>query len=304
MEALHPLASIRQASPLVLAVLGLNPGTFTLQGTNTYVVGAGPSRILLDTGEGVSGYGPLLLGALRSAGVSQLSHVLCTHRHHDHIGGIQQVLDVVAALGQDPSTVQIHKRSTPRDSASASPARPFLDIAHGQVFETQGATLTAIHTPGHTDDHTAFRLGQENAIFTGDCVLGQGSAVFEDLGQLLASLRGLADLTPGRLYPGHGPVVEEGTPKIVEYIRHRLEREAQILAAMRARQPVSGQAWTLADLAAAIYKGYPPAVLPAAERSIAQHLHKLEADGVVVGCASDRDGYAQDGQSVRAWRLA
>jgi hypothetical protein len=42
------------------------------------------------------------------------------------------------------------------------------DITEGQVFSVEGATLTALHTPGHTVDHMVFMLEEEGAMFTGD----------------------------------------------------------------------------------------------------------------------------------------
>jgi glyoxylase-like metal-dependent hydrolase (beta-lactamase superfamily II) len=95
---------------------------------------------------------------------------------------------------------------------------------------THGATLRVMHTPGHANDHCCFLLEEEQALFTGDNVLGVGSAVITELDTCLASLQRMADCEPRRLYPGHGPVVEDGPAKLREYQAHRLARIQQVCA--------------------------------------------------------------------------
>jgi len=112
-----------------------------------------------------------------------------------------------------------------------------LDVQNGQEFRTEGATIRAFHCPGHTVDHTAFILLEESAIFTGDNVLGHGTAVFQDLASYLLSLEQMQAQFRGRAYPGHGAVIEDGNAKIKEYIAHRQQREGQVLKALKARVP-------------------------------------------------------------------
>ncbi|KAL2915475.1 hypothetical protein HK105_205091 [Polyrhizophydium stewartii] len=293
-------------------------------------------RLIIDTGEGVDEYEKLLSDTLRELGVTHIAGVLCTHWHHDHVGGIAQVQRIAASLGQDPASLPVHKharsadagysaRSADPESASAAPnVFDFLPIADGQIFAVQGATLTAIHSPGHTTDHTCFFLAEDRSLFTGDCVLGQGSAVFEDLATILATLRKLAAHVPQplTLYCGHGPVVATGAvDKINEYIAHRIERETQILAVMASvpEQPNAAAqdahdahdaspVWTIEAIAAHIYKGYPREILPAAQHSVAQHLRKLLKDGVAEriisgSSSSSGGGVGSDTDAQSAWRL-
>lgn len=179
--ALEPLPATAQLSPRVLTVLGQNPGRMTLQGTNTYVVGTGATRILIDTAEGVAAWGDNLRALLSQHGCTSLSAVLLTHWHHDHVGGLADVAPLLAPGGA------VYKAQGARDIPAALLARCNPPGAHGiaaaavrtivdgQLFETEGARLTALATPGHTDDHTSFLLQEEGAVFSGDTILGAGT---------------------------------------------------------------------------------------------------------------------------------
>jgi len=87
-----PLPDQQRLSDAVYTVLGMNPGPFTLEGTNTYLVGSGSSRILIDTGEGVDAYEANLKKAVEGSGCKDIEHILITHNHPDHVGGIKSVL--------------------------------------------------------------------------------------------------------------------------------------------------------------------------------------------------------------------
>jgi glyoxylase-like metal-dependent hydrolase (beta-lactamase superfamily II) len=93
--------------------------------------------------------------------------------------------------------------------------------------------LRAIHTPGHTTDHLCYWLEEEQSLFAGDTILGQGTTEFEDLYDYLNSLKLILHLSPKRIYPGHGPVVDNPQETIEHYIAHRQQRNDQILAALK-----------------------------------------------------------------------
>ncbi|KAH0436866.1 metallo-beta-lactamase domain-containing protein [Colletotrichum camelliae] len=263
------LPEVERLSPLCIRILGGNPGRFTLQGTNTYLLGRGSRRILIDTGEGL----PSWIAAVKSTLEQEkatVETVLITHWHRDHQGGIQQL------LGLSPNS-KIFKNQ-PEEGQS--------DIADGQKFAVDGVSLTAVFTPGHTVDHMAFVLGEEDAMFTADNVLGQGTAVFEDLATYLNSLEQMRHLFKGRAYPGHGPVIDDGPSKIMEYINHRKTREEQVIRTLRSKRKVGSagsdggpsDAWTPMELVKVIYCDVPEELHVPASSGVIQILEKLEKE--------------------------
>jgi len=201
-----------------------------------------------------------------------ISDILISHWHIDHVGGVDSILQY-ARENNLPIPV-VHKRLDPEHDKSH---HILQQIADNQIFKTDGASIVAILTPGHSEDHVAFYLEEENAIFTADTVLGQGTTIFEDLDKYINSLRKLKQFAPDRLYPGHGPVIENGTEKLEEYITHRLEREKKIIEEFKK----SETPLTPRQIVENIYVKYPESLWPAAERGVILHLVKLEKEGVV-----------------------
>jgi glyoxylase-like metal-dependent hydrolase (beta-lactamase superfamily II) len=148
------------------------------------------------------------------------------------------------------------------------------------VLRAGGVSLTAVHTPGHTSDHMVFFEPSVGALFSGDAVVGRGTTFIDppegDLAQYLRSLERMRGLGARTIYPGHGPVVFDAPGKLEEYVRHRAEREEQVLAAL------AGGPATVPALVEQIYAEYPPDVRPLAARSLLAQLLKLEGEGRVL----------------------
>ncbi len=221
----------------------------------------GPRRLLIDTGEGKPSWSGLLSSVLTLEHTT-ISQALITHWHPDHIGGVKDLLSLCPEA-------KISKHS---------PGAGQCPIDESQTFQSQGATLRAFHCPGHTTDHMALILEEENAMFTGDNVLGHGTAVFEDLTIYLSSLHRMREQFSGRAYPGHGPVIEDGKARIEEYIQHRQQREEEVLSVLRGAE----DAKTPMQIVKVVYRDVPENLHEPAERGVMQVLKKLEGEGKVV----------------------
>lgn len=255
-------------SPRVAVVLGQNPGLFTGPGTNTYLIGTGSRPFLLDTGQGAPRYVDLLADVLRRTRPADGLHaVVATHAHLDHIGGLSTILNAFGSVpllkmpwpGHDPAAVDVGA------------------LADGDEIAVAGATLRAIWTPGHSRDHLCYYLREDRALFTGDVVLGAGTTVIPDdgdLGDYLASLRRLLEIDMDVIHPAHGPSIHSPHQKITEYLAHRDLRERQIVACLR------DGIRHVPRIVERIYTDVPAVLHFAAGMSVTAHLRKLEQDEI------------------------
>ncbi|RWA08256.1 hypothetical protein EKO27_g6852 [Xylaria grammica] len=211
---LPTIANVEQISSRVVRVLGQNPSKFTLQGTNTYIVGTGSERLIIDTGQGMPEWAELISSTLSDSNFS-LSRILLTHWHGDHAGGVPDLVRMYPHLASS-----IYK------NAPSKGQRPITD---GQVFKVEGATVRAVHAPGHSNDHMCFVLEEENAMFTGDNIMGHGTAAVEQLGLWMESLRTMGSRGCIVGYPAHGVVIQHLSQKIEAQLASKTRREMQIL---------------------------------------------------------------------------
>ncbi|OQV15736.1 Beta-lactamase-like protein 2 [Hypsibius exemplaris] len=277
---LKPIPPVSRLSANVVRVLGCNPGPMTLQGTNTYILGTGSERILIDTGEQGNTEYLTNLKAVLAEDKARISQIVLTHWHADHIGGLAGVLS--AGCTTERPKVRKFRRAEDDRTAALRAVDHFED---GDRLTVDGATIRAVYSPGHTVDHISLFLEDNSALFSGDCILGEGSSVFENYPTYMKSLAKLHSLKPVVIYPAHGSVLENGSDAIEKYINHRLQRETEILAALQKAYP--GES-TVDELVALIYPKLNMVIRRAAAGNVVHQLEKLIDEGRVENCGEDR----------------
>lgn len=163
-----------------------------------------------------------------------------------------------------------------------------MELKDGQGFDVDGMKLKVLHTPGHTTDHAILFEEQTKTVFSGDCILGEGTAVFEDLYDYMKSLELILQLKPSVIYPGHGDVIDDNPVERIEYyINHRNERERQILEAIiNSNEPI-----TDLEIVKIVYAATPEHLWPAAAVNVNQHLNKLKKEGKIVEVELNNEVY-------------
>jgi glyoxylase-like metal-dependent hydrolase (beta-lactamase superfamily II) len=263
-------------SPLVRRILAPNPGFFTGPGTNTYVVGI-DEAVVIDPGPVDDDH----LEAILGCGGDRIRWIVLTHTHSDHAPG---AVPLKERTGAEVLAFE------PRDDVELDGT-----LADRGVIEATEFRLRAIHTPGHTANHLCFYLEEERMLFSGDHIMEGSTVVIDppdgDMRAYLASLEKVRKLRLRSIAPGHGQLVPEPLPLIDEYIRHRLERERQIVDVLDRLGPA-----TIDQLVPEVYAELAEELVPLAGRQAFAHLRKLFDDGQVT--AKDVDDPATKWQAA------
>jgi glyoxylase-like metal-dependent hydrolase (beta-lactamase superfamily II) len=202
--------------------------------------------------------------------------IILTHMHPDHVGGVNALKK---HLGEQ-TKVAAHKLTAEPLCESVRVDRLIED---GETINLKGSpeiSLQAMRTPGHARGHLCFYDERTGTLISGDNIVGLGSVLIEptegNIRDYLASLRRLRALPNlSVIFGGHGPAIANPYTKLDQYISHRLEREQNILQAVR-----DGAA-TPPEIVARVYTDVSPKAHAMAEQAVLAHLEKLVDDELV-----------------------
>lgn len=273
----------QQVSPLVRRVVANNPGPFTYKGTGVYIIGHGDVAII-DPGPDNEAHLDVLMNAIKG---ERLTHILVTHRHMDHSPAAHPLAERTGA--------KVYASTIPPKPSECDEIRleagddqlfqPDIDVRDGERLTGPGWTIEALATPGHTTNHMAYALIEENALFPGDHIMGWSTTVIGppdgDMSDYFASLEKVRDRDFSTLWPTHGPPIGpqtglNATDFVQAFIDHRLDRERQVL-----EQFAAGKRF-IKDMVPVMYADVDKRLHPAACHSVLAHVIRLVELGRVV----------------------
>jgi len=252
----HPAYGLlRPVTETASVLLCNNPGLMTLEGTNTWLLrGRGSDEtVVVDPGPDDAEH------IAKVVEQGKVSLILISHRHEDHTGGIDKIVELTGA---------------PVRSVGSGWLRGMAgSLRDGEVIDAAGLRITVMATPGHTADSLSFVM--DDAVLTADTVLGRGTTVIDSedgsLALYLESLKRLRGLGSRRVLPGHGPDMADITAAADLYLAHREERLNQVRAALR----VLGDDATARQVVEHVYTDVDEKLWDAAESSVQAQLDYL-----------------------------
>jgi glyoxylase-like metal-dependent hydrolase (beta-lactamase superfamily II) len=272
---------LERVAPGVRRIIARNPGPFTFKGTGTYVIGEGEVAVI-DPGPDLAEHVGALLASLDG---ERVTHILVTHTHRDHSPAAKAVKEATGAPSYGFGPHAGGRRGEPGvEEGGDWEFSPDIVVRDGDLIEGAAWRFEAVHTPGHTSNHLCFALPDAGILFSGDHVMGWSTSVIAppdgDMAGYMASLDKLLARRDAIYWPTHGPAITEPQRHVRAFIAHRREREAGIVACLRAGIE------TVDAIVERLYAGLNPALRGAAGRSVLAHLIDLIGRDIVAADAA------------------
>jgi len=268
---------VETLSPLIRRVVARNPSAFSFHGTGTYIIGEGEVAVI-DPGPMLDEHIEALTQGLAG---ETISHILVTHTHSDHspAARIIKARSGAPTYAYGPHGSGKQDLDIPVDGGADFDFSPDVFVTHGELIEGKGWTMECVYTPGHTSNHMCFQLKEEKALFTGDHVMGWSTSIISppdgDMTSYMESLELLLNRDDKLYWPTHGDCITDPKPFVRSFIEHRLERESQILSALK-----SGQS-SIEEMVPGMYTELDKRMYPAAARSVLAAIIRLVDTGKV-----------------------
>lgn len=207
--------------------------------------------------------------------------IIVTHRHPDHFGGETALQTHLREKFNLQIPLAAHQL-TAEKLAGKVKFQKFIE--DGEFYDLQDESdadfqLQTIHTPGHASGLLAFYDAEFGFLLSGDNVINSSSVVIAppdgNLKDYLHSLEKLRDLPNLKFLCGsHGSAIFDAKKKIESYIAHRIEREKQILEAIK------NGAKTAREIVEKVYVDLKPELVRLAEKSVEAHLEKIQEENL------------------------
>ncbi|QUJ77732.1 MBL fold metallo-hydrolase [Sulfitobacter albidus] len=279
-----PIGVAETLAPGLRRIVAPNPSPMTYRGTNTYLLGTRDLAVI-DPGPDAPDHLEAILGALTPE--QRISHIIVTHSHLDHAPLARPLAarcgaPVLAFGGAQAGRSEIMEQLAQAGDIGGGEGidlafHPDTQLTDGAKITGDGWELEVLHTPGHLGNHIALAWG--DACFTADHVMGWASSLVSppdgDLTDFMASCARLQARDWAVFYPGHGAPVTDPDARLDWLVTHRRTREAEILRTLESGAATAGQ------IARAVYRDTPPALLGAASRNVLAHLIDLHSRRIV-----------------------
>ena len=271
-------------NPLIRRVIAKNPGPFTFTGTGTYIVG-NKDLAVIDPGPIDENHFQAILKATEG---KKITHILLTHNHNDHSPLAKKLKKETGAMIYYKDLSDSNEIQDEFEEGYDRNIEGDIQLNDGDIIKTKEWTIEAIHTPGHTSNHICYSLLDENILFSGDHVMGWSTTVIVppdgNMDDYINSLQKLLERNEKAFLPTHGPIIENPKDILNHYILHRLNREKQIVDAIKRGNK------KIIDMVKIIYKDVDSSLHPAAAMSTLAHLKRMEKKKEIIVEGKDLEG--------------